>query len=188
MRLLKAVLCEKRRRGTYADCEEYMVSCTYCGAEAVPNSRFCNQCGTPLLVAPSFAPRQSRSLVQQRAEIEKVLAARSAFEGERKKVSILFADATGSTNFIARLDPEDAERQLRSTTQILIDAVHHYGGTICRSRVTASWLCSAHHSPTKKALSAPPTLPWKCNGNRKPIAAPHQSRLACRRGFFACGP
>ncbi len=109
-----------------------MVSCRYCGAEAVPNSRFCNQCGTPLLLSPSFAPRPSRSLAQQRVEIEKVLAARSAFDGERKKVAILFADATGSTNFVARLDPEDAERQLRSTTQILIDAVHHYGGTICR--------------------------------------------------------
>src|SRR5258707_10089780 len=109
-----------------------MVSCAYCGAEAVPNSRFCNQCGTSLLVAPSFAPRPSHSSVQQRVEIEKVLAARSTFEGERKKVAILFADATGSTNFVALLDPEDAERQLRSTTQILIDAVHHYGGTTCR--------------------------------------------------------
>jgi class 3 adenylate cyclase/tetratricopeptide (TPR) repeat protein len=109
-----------------------MVSCPYCGAAAVPNSRFCNQCGTPLLEAPSFAPRRSHPSVQQRVEIEKVLAARSTFEGERKKVSILFADATGSTSFVARLDPEDAELQLRSTTQVLIDAVHQYGGTICR--------------------------------------------------------
>lgn len=109
-----------------------MVSCAYCGAEVVPNSRFCNQCGTSLLVGPSFAPRPSHSSVQPRVEIEKVFAARSTFEGERKKVTILFADATGSTNFVARLDPEEAEGQLRSTTQILIDAVHHYGGTTCR--------------------------------------------------------
>jgi class 3 adenylate cyclase/tetratricopeptide (TPR) repeat protein len=109
-----------------------MVSCAYCGAEVVPNSRFCNQCGNSLLVAPSFAPRQERSPAQQKVEIEKVLAVRSTLEGERKKVAILFADATGSTNFVAQLDPEDAERQLRSTTQILIDAVHHYGGTTCR--------------------------------------------------------
>jgi class 3 adenylate cyclase/tetratricopeptide (TPR) repeat protein len=61
---------------------------------------------------------------------EKILTSRSALEGERKQVTVLFADLKGSTELIADLDPEAAQRLLDPALQRMIDAVHHYEGTV----------------------------------------------------------
>ena len=62
--------------------------------------------------------------------IEKILTTRSAIEGERKQVTVLFADLKGSTELIADLDPEAAQRLLDPALQRMMDAVHHYEGTV----------------------------------------------------------
>ena len=50
--------------------------------------------------------------------------------GERKHVTVLFADIVGSTQLIEGLDPEDAYEILQPTIRIMMDAVHRYGGTV----------------------------------------------------------
>jgi len=57
---------------------------------------------------------------------------RSALEGERKQITVLFADIKGSTGLIEDLDPEDAELRLRPALDAMINAVHRYEGTINR--------------------------------------------------------
>lgn len=54
----------------------------------------------------------------------------AATEGERKLVTVLFADVAQSARFVAGCDPEDADRQLFSLLQIMIEGVHRYGGTV----------------------------------------------------------
>ncbi|WP_342238269.1 AAA family ATPase [Inquilinus sp. OTU3971] len=61
---------------------------------------------------------------------EKILASRSAVEGERKQVTVLFADIKGSTELIQTLDTEDAQRLLDGAVKVMMDAVHRYEGTV----------------------------------------------------------
>ncbi|HSX80666.1 MAG TPA: adenylate/guanylate cyclase domain-containing protein, partial [Candidatus Saccharimonadia bacterium] len=61
---------------------------------------------------------------------EKILTSRSALEGERKQVTVLFADLKGSTALIEGLDPEEARRLLDPALHIMMDAVHRYEGTV----------------------------------------------------------
>jgi class 3 adenylate cyclase/tetratricopeptide (TPR) repeat protein len=61
---------------------------------------------------------------------EKILTSRSALEGERKQVTVLFADLKGSTELIRDLDPEAAGRLLDPALQHMMDAVHRFEGTV----------------------------------------------------------
>src|SRR5205807_7537069 len=61
---------------------------------------------------------------------EKILTSRSALEGERKQVTVLFADLKGSTELIAGLDPEEARKLLDPALHVMIDAVHRVEGTV----------------------------------------------------------
>src|SRR2546427_10383 len=61
---------------------------------------------------------------------EKILTSRSALEGERKQVTVLFADLTGSTELIRDLDPEQAQALLDPALHAMMDAVHRFEGTV----------------------------------------------------------
>src|SRR5262252_8429688 len=61
---------------------------------------------------------------------DKILAARPALEGERKQVTVLFADLKDSTEFIRGLDPEAAQQLLDPALQRMMDAVHRFEGTV----------------------------------------------------------
>src|SRR5574341_1834856 len=61
---------------------------------------------------------------------EKILTSRSALEGERKQVTVLLADLKGSTELIADLDPEAAQRLLDPALLHMMEAVHRYEGTV----------------------------------------------------------
>src|SRR5215475_13572758 len=61
---------------------------------------------------------------------EKILTSRSALEGERKQVTVLFADIKDSTELIKDLDPEAAQQLLDPALHIMMDAVHRYEGTV----------------------------------------------------------
>jgi len=62
--------------------------------------------------------------------VEKILTTRSALEGERKQVTVLFADLKGSTELIRDLDPEAAQTLLDPALQHMMDAVHRFEGTV----------------------------------------------------------
>ena len=61
---------------------------------------------------------------------EKILTTRTALEGERKQVTVLFADIKGSTELIAGLDPEEARTLLDPALRLMMHAVHRYEGTV----------------------------------------------------------
>ena len=76
--------------------------------------------------APSFEARMPRHLA------ERVLRSRAALEGERKQVTVLFADVKGSLALIEHADPEDARRILDAALGVMMDGVHRYEGTVNR--------------------------------------------------------
>ena len=61
---------------------------------------------------------------------DKILAARPALEGERKQVTVLFADLKDSTELIRGLDPEAAQQLLDPAIHLMMDAVHRFEGTV----------------------------------------------------------
>src|SRR5262245_58347915 len=61
---------------------------------------------------------------------EKILTSRSALEGERKQVTVLFADLKGSMELLAERDPEEARQLLDPVLEHMMEGVHHYEGTV----------------------------------------------------------
>ena len=61
---------------------------------------------------------------------EKILTSKSALEGERKQVTVLFADMKGSMGLLADRDPEDARKLLDPVLEHMMEAVHRYEGTV----------------------------------------------------------
>src|SRR5262245_22819570 len=62
--------------------------------------------------------------------VEKILNSRGGVEGERKQVTVLFADLKGSMELLADRDPEEARHLLDPVLEILMEAVHRYEGTV----------------------------------------------------------
>src|SRR2546425_1270225 len=103
------------------------MSCPSCGHENPAGARFCNDCGARL-GAPATSP-EPRSYTPRHL-VEKILAGKSALEGERKPVTVLFADLARSMELAERVDPEEWHRLLDRLFRILADGVHRYEGTI----------------------------------------------------------
>ena len=61
---------------------------------------------------------------------KRIVSSRNALEGERKQITVLFADIKGSTSLIEDLDPEQVERRLRPALRTMINSVHRYEGTV----------------------------------------------------------
>jgi class 3 adenylate cyclase/tetratricopeptide (TPR) repeat protein len=88
--------------------------------------------------APASAPPPARASAPARAPLsytpsyltEKILAARTALAGERKQVTVLFADLKDSTELIKDLDPEAAQKLLDPALHHMMDAVHRFEGTV----------------------------------------------------------
>src|SRR5262245_56243738 len=103
------------------------VICSACGHENPASARFCNDCGAPL-AAPTIT-REPRSYTPRHL-VEKILASRSAIRGERKLVTVVFADVVRSMELAERVDPEEWHRLLDRLFRILTGGVHRYEGTI----------------------------------------------------------
>src|SRR6516225_3744499 len=108
------------------------VVCPSCGFSNEPGEDFCGGCGAPLTAAgrpaePRFASPQAYI---PKHLAEKILTSRSALEGERKQVTVLFADLRGSLELLADRDPEEARKVLDPILDRMMDAVHRYEGTV----------------------------------------------------------
>jgi class 3 adenylate cyclase len=107
--------------------------CVACKHTNVAGSRFCNSCGralgdaTPPLQPPRFASPETYT---PKHFAEKILTSKSALEGERKQVTVLFADMKGSMELLADRDPEDARELLDPVLEHMMEAVHRYEGTV----------------------------------------------------------
>jgi class 3 adenylate cyclase/tetratricopeptide (TPR) repeat protein len=103
--------------------------CPSCTSPVAPQSRFCSTCGTALGNQPAqrFASPREYTPVHL---AEKILTSRTALEGERKQVTVLFADLKSSMELLADRDPEEARRLLDGVLERLMEAVHRYEGTV----------------------------------------------------------
>ena len=80
--------------------------------------------------APTTTSRGAASRYAPASLAEKILSARASIEGERKQVTVLFADVKGSTDLVQHLDAEAVSALFDPLQKIMIDAVHAYEGTV----------------------------------------------------------
>jgi len=102
--------------------------CSACGASNAPTQKFCGECGAALMSGgPTFASPETYT---PKHLAEKILTSKSALEGERKHVTVLFADLKGSMELLADRDPEEARKLLDPVLERMMEAVHRYEGTV----------------------------------------------------------
>ena len=103
--------------------------CPACGHSNSPGSRFCNECGKPVAAPPiAAATAVSPQRYTPSYLADKILSSRHALEGERKQVTVLFADMKGSLELLADRDPEEARKLLDPVLERMMEAVHRYEG------------------------------------------------------------
>jgi class 3 adenylate cyclase/tetratricopeptide (TPR) repeat protein len=107
------------------------LKCSACGAEVPARAKFCVECAHPVgqsAPAPPAPPAPAAYTPQHLAE--RIISSRGALEGERKQVTVLFADLKGSMELLADRDPEEARRILDPVLERMMEAVHRYEGTV----------------------------------------------------------
>ena len=132
------------------------MKCPRCQQENPPQAKFCLECAAPLALAlrelrdPAACRREVLLRVRARRSArlaraprfaspeaytpkhlaEKILTSKAALEGERKQVTVLFADLKGSMELLADRDPEEARKLLDPVLERMMEAVHRYEGTV----------------------------------------------------------
>src|SRR5436190_433277 len=105
------------------------VTCSSCGHANPAGQTFCNGCGGRLDESARSAARDRRAYTPKHL-VEKILASRTALEGERKQVTVLFADVKGSMDLAEQVDPEVFHRVMERFAALLADGVHRFEGTV----------------------------------------------------------
>jgi class 3 adenylate cyclase/ribosomal protein L40E len=106
------------------------LTCSKCGTELPVEAKYCLQCGQPVsggIVPSDLSSPQSYT---PKHLAEKILSSKSALEGERKQVSVLFVDVSGFTSLSERLDPEDVHGLMNQAFELMLAEVHRYEGTV----------------------------------------------------------
>ena len=106
------------------------LSCPSCRASNPAGNKFCNECGAPLVEMTTGVKFVSPESYTPKHLAERILTSKSALEGERKQVTVLFADMKGSMELLADRDPEEARKLLDPILEHMMEAVHRYEGTV----------------------------------------------------------
>ncbi len=112
---MKCPRCQHGNEAGAKFCEECAAplarTCTHCGRQLYPTAKFCPECARPTGLTPTSSTAQrfgSPETYTPKHLAEKILTSRAALEGERKQVTVLFADLKGSMELLADRDPEEA--------------------------------------------------------------------------------
>ncbi len=133
---MKCLKCKSDNREGVKFCEEcgakFELECPACKAKIPLDKKFCGACGHKLDATSEALPvdyTQPQSYTPKHLA-DKILRKRSTIEGERKLVTVLFADVADYTSMSENLDPEEIHRIMDACFKILMDEIHKYEGTI----------------------------------------------------------
>jgi class 3 adenylate cyclase/tetratricopeptide (TPR) repeat protein len=105
--------------------------CGSCATELPAGAKFCKECGASVGPStPTTSPAPSPASYTPKHLAERIINSKAALEGERKQVTVLFADLKGSMELLADRDPEEARKLLDPVLEHMMEAVHRYEGTV----------------------------------------------------------
>jgi class 3 adenylate cyclase/predicted ATPase len=136
---MNCLQCQAQNPGDAVFCENcgarLEVVCPNCGGANRLGAKFCKKCGQRLLEAAPAAlvtagKFDSVEAYTPKHLAERILTSKITLEGERKQVTVLFADMKGSMELLADRDPEEARKLLDPVIEHMMEAVHRYEGTV----------------------------------------------------------
>jgi predicted ATPase/class 3 adenylate cyclase len=139
---VQCLQCKHESREQLRFCEKCGASlpirCEGCGSVNRPLAKFCDECGAALAERRAVARRAVKGFDDAKAPLsytprflaDKILTTRSALEGERKVVTVLFADVADSSALAQELDAEKLHLLMDRVLQLAADAVHRHEGTV----------------------------------------------------------
>jgi class 3 adenylate cyclase/tetratricopeptide (TPR) repeat protein len=111
--------------------------CPACGAQTRVGQKFCSACGAALIVAPAMGAAASATATAPDLRTftpahlaQKIRAGQAMLEGERKQVTVLFADVKGSMDLASSIDPEDWQRIMGRFFGLMCEGIHRFEGTV----------------------------------------------------------
>ncbi|MGH8069087.1 MAG: adenylate/guanylate cyclase domain-containing protein [Candidatus Entotheonellia bacterium] len=105
--------------------------CAQCSTELPAGAKFCLECGQPVSGQSAGQSKfTSPAAYTPKHLADKILTSRSALEGERKQVTVLFVDVLGFTSLSERLDPEEVHGMMNRAFELMLTEVHRYEGTV----------------------------------------------------------
>ena len=132
---MKCPRCQHENPQGASFCEECAAplarTCPNCGTLLSATAKFCHACAHPLATGEGTQARfaSPKSYTPQHLAA-KILTSKTALEGERKQVTVLFADLKGSMELLGDRDPEEARKLLDPVLEHMMEAVHRYEGTV----------------------------------------------------------
>ncbi|MBI4639665.1 MAG: AAA family ATPase, partial [Candidatus Tectomicrobia bacterium] len=169
-------------------------ACPQCGHPNPSGSRFCNECGFNLTQLPGLLHETRFSSPQTYTPkylAEKILTSRSALEGERKQVTILFCDMTNSTALAEQLGPEAMHTLLSQFFELALSEVHHYEGTINQflgdGFMALFGAPLAHEDHARRAVLAALGIQRSLDERRGMVTPPLQVRMGLNTGMVVVG-
>jgi len=108
------------------------IKCPKCRHDNPGGAKFCNECGYHLYAIGELSPIDYTQPYSYTPKFlaDKILSTRSAMEGERKRVTVLFADVVGFTSMSEKLDPEQVHQIMNGCFDILMEEIHKFEGII----------------------------------------------------------
>src|SRR5215471_1631258 len=110
------------------------LTCAKCHSALPAGAKFCLECGEPVTAGHGTSRFGAPEAYTPKYLAEKILTSKTALEGERKQVTVLFADLKGSMELLADRDPEEARKLLDSVLALMMEAVHHFEGMVNEAR------------------------------------------------------
>ena len=133
---MKCPKCQAENKEDADFCKEcgtkIEVACPKCGRLNHPGNKFCDKCGHNL-AKPAVLPPVDYSKPQTYTPkflADKILSSSKSLEGERKLVTVLFADVANYTSISEKLDPEEVRQIMDGCFKIIMDSVYRFEGTI----------------------------------------------------------
>src|SRR5438309_9098133 len=192
--------CQTENRPQAKFCEECAAplarTCAHCGAELSPTAKFCPDCAHPAAAGRGAQARfASPESYTPRHLAEKILISKSALEGERKQVTVLFADVSGFTSLSERLDPEEVHALINRAFELMLTGVHRYEGTVNQllgdGLMALSGAPIAHEDHAQRAAHAALDMQHALTGYRAELqqarGVDFRMRMGLNTGLVAVG-
>ncbi len=148
--------CDRENRDEAAFCDGCGASlqpeCASCHAKLRPDARFCDSCGTAVGTSEDIRARTPDHLAK------KILQERERIVGERRTVTVMFADAKGFTPLSERMDAEEVYGFVQQCIERMVSAVHDHEGTV--TQFTGDGIVAlfgapiAHEDSAQRAVAA----------------------------------